>query len=227
MRKGEIVLDNLSNRQRLALRELKEFREEEAKRERLEKLEAERPIREATETLSRNFGSLIQLERERERSYLVGNVPDPHRYIDDDFPALGPLTERKAEEFNAAQGRKFKEQFPEVYLGPELLAMLDDYVAKEGIPIYTANMLKRLIDRFEAAGLLPERPAEPEPEPEPVSEPERVAVPVVPDTFEGRDLLTGEMRTYTKWEVERMDSETYRKTFKLGRVLIPYPEAAF
>jgi hypothetical protein len=217
------MIDNLSNRQRESLRELKQFRKEEAERLRLEKLEAERPLREAAETLSRNYGSLLQLEQERERSYLIGNVPDPHRWIDDSV--VGPdvrMTKAKADEFNLAESRKFRDSHPDVYLGDEGIAMVCAYIEKEGLKLISASMIERIVQRLTDAGLWPDKPAEPEPELEPVIEPERVAVPVVPDTFEGRDLSTGEMRTYTKWEVEHMDSETYRKVFRLGRVMIPY-----
>jgi hypothetical protein len=202
-------------------RSLREFREQEAERERLEREEQERPIRELTAELNQTHRRLAQIERE----YLTGTVPDPERYLD---PVVGPdvrMSASDAREFNGRQAELYAQSHPELYKCQELVDLVNSYFAKESIQIVTAAMLERLINRFADAGLLPERPVEPEPDP--VVEPEILAEPV-PETYEGIDPSTGEQRTYSAWQVDRMSSDEYRRVFRLTRADVSFPaHAAF
>jgi len=205
----------MTNRERDSL---KAFREEEAQRERLEAEEIDRPIREATEQLRATHRKLALVERER-----LTTVPDPERWLD---PAVGPetrMTAKQAGEFNREQAQLYRESHPDTYWSDELLDLLSAYFNKEQLRLITAQMLERLVERFAAVGLLPERPAEPEPEPIIEEQP----VPAIePETHVGIDPLTGAEREYSARELERMTADEYRRAFKITKAGITLPTRA-
>jgi hypothetical protein len=81
-------------------------------------------------------------------------------------------------------------------------------------------MYRRAAERLREYGILKERPAPP-----PASEREfvnftidRSSEPPAPVLHEGWDELTGEPRTFTDYQVNRMSSEQFLKAFRLGRI---------
>ncbi len=198
-------------------RSLRAFMDEEAERERLEREERERPIREATDKLRETHRKLAAVERER-----LTSIPDPERWLD---PAVGPdvrMTDAQADAFNRDQSKAYRDAHPDLW-SPELVDLLAAYFRKEGIRLVTASMLERLVERFAEAGLLPERPAEPEPEATIEEEP---VVIVEPERHVGIDPLTGEEREYTSREVERMSADEFRRAFKITKAGITLPTRA-
>ena len=171
--------------------------------------ERERPIREATEQLEKNYYELTKVYKER----LIGKVPDPERFID---PAVGPsvkMSLKDAQTFTAQQWQLFVGQHPELYAGSELLDLIDSYCKKESISIITVAMFERMIERFAACGLLPERPAPVETvndTPEPESE-----TPTGPQMFDGFDPYTDLPITLTKRQVDRLSADEYRRFAKV------------
>jgi hypothetical protein len=199
-------------------RSLRAFLEEESERERLEREERDRPIREATEKLRATHRKLALIERER-----LTTIPDPERWLD---PAVGPnvrMTEQQAADFNRDHAKAYRESHPEIYWSDALLDLLSRYFQKEHLKLITAEMLERLVERLAAVGLLPERPIEPEPDP--VIEEEPVAV-AQPERHVGIDPLTGEQREYTEREVARMTAEEFRRAFRITRASITLPTRA-
>lgn len=193
----------MSDRERQSIRR---HQAEIAELERAEREERERPIREAETHLKETANALAKVYRAR----LLGEVPDPDRYID---PATNGmiLTQEAADKYNSAEARKYRAQNPDFYFTDELFDSISSYLDRNEIRLVSATMLSALIERYREAGLLPERPA-PEPEPEPTPEPTQ---PAIPQTFRGFDPETGAEREYSAREVNRMSSEQYRRAFRI------------
>jgi hypothetical protein len=175
-------------------------------RKRAEREASEKPIREAEAKLKETATELAKLYRDR----LLGKVRDPDCFIDPATQGMR-LTEAEAEKYNNAQARLYREQNPNFYLTDALFDSIKAYIGKNNMNLVSAPMLTALIQRYDEAGLLPERPApqpEPEPTPEPVSQP-------TPEVHEGYDLESGLPRTYTKREVDMMSSEIFRRVFRV------------
>lgn len=207
----------MRERERLSIRT---FREEIEAEERAEKERIEAPIRAAKQKLQETAYELTKAYRER----LLGNVRDPDVFVD---PAVATvrMTKAQAEAHNTEQFRMYYASHPDVYWGPnlELAKALARYWTKNGVEIATAAMFTQVIERMREYGLLPNPPApEPEPEPEPQPEP-NVVEPPKPEVFDGWDLESGEPRTYTRREVDSMDSSTYRRTFRIYREHLQLP----
>lgn len=197
----------MTERDRLSL---KAWREEERQRELREEEARMRPVREAEEKLADSYRALAKMER----TYLLGEMADPERFIDDTVATIR-LTPEQANTFNAHEIQIYRQVHPEVYWCGELVSLLGTYFDKNGIRIVTASMIEKLVDRMHDVSLLPERP-EPEPDPEhPIEQPEPVAPQ--PEVFQGWDVLTGEPKSFSKYQVDRMDSETFRRTFRVRR----------
>jgi len=148
------------------------------------------------------------------RERLLGRVPDPDRIPVDPVVANARMSRADAAKFNSAEFLKFRQQNSDVFFNEELIDQLGNYFDKNGIGIVTCSMLAALVTRYAEANLLPDSPAaEPEPEPEPTQEP--APTEAKPEVFDGWCLQSGEPRTYSAREVDRMSADEYRRAFRL------------
>lgn len=203
----------MRQRDRLSLREEYERREAE---ERAERERREAPIREAQALFADNYRKLAEVYRER----LLGKVVDPDPIAVDPVTVGMKITKSQSDDFNRSEFEKYRKGHPEmepVWLAGDglLLNRFGEYFTINGLWIVTASMLSELVERYRAAGLLPD-PPEPEPAPEPEPEPKPMKTSEV---YEGRDPDTGLPRSYTKRQVYLMSSEQYARCFgKIGTV---------
>lgn len=197
----------MSERERLALRER---RAEAEAAERAERERIEAPIQAAKVQLDETYRKLVAVQRDR----LLGRTKDPDPVPSD--PQLNGvrMSRAAADKFNVREFTKFQEQHPEIFWTHELLEQMGAYWDANRLQIISATMLDALVSRYRDAGLLPDPPA-PEPEPEPIPEPEP-SEPSGPTVYTGIDPETGVERTYTEFEVNKMPSETFRKTFRVA-----------
>jgi hypothetical protein len=195
----------MRERDRLSIRV---HRAEVEAQERAEREKREAPIREAEARLKETHRKLHAVTIER----LQGKVKDPDRVPVDPELIRARMSRPEADKYNVAEFRKFREAHPEVYLDQQLIENLGAYWDVNGLRIVSANMMAALIDRYRDAGLLPDAPP---PEPEPAPEPAH-AKPAEPETFTGIDPETGLEKVYTAREVNRMSSETFRRTFRVA-----------
>lgn len=221
----------MRERDRLALRE---WRKEVAAEEAAAKEREERPIREAEEQLQKAHRELLKIERER----LTGKTTDPFiRKRIGDTPLRDPTAwegidpqnldtldgyewpREYAVAFNAESLRLYLSDHPQhkyLFDDKEFLKMIGDYYDRNKISITNGMDIKRTVERFIAAGLAPEPPAPPPP---PQPPPVRVepAQPREPEFQEGWDLETGTKRRFSRFEIDRMSSDQYVRTFRLHR----------
>jgi hypothetical protein len=185
----------------------KRFDEDEAALEASEREQRDRPIRDAEARLIEIHRKLAALEIER----LTGQVKDPERFVDPSVASV-EMTTSQAHDFNMAEVIKYRAEHPEVFWCPELVDLIGAYLDHNALQIVTASMIHSIVSRLDSVGLLPERPAEHEPDPiqvQPESEQPRER-----EKHIGIDLLTGEQREYTDFEVERMSGDEFRKVFR-------------
>jgi hypothetical protein len=217
----------MTARELLIAREARQDREAD---ELAERTRRDAPLRKAEAELLATQRELLKFERQK----LTGVVTDPYtasriksgqEYLDPDiniqvqYPEYAGL-ETDAEyvrDFNAECIRVYRENHPDVYWSETLQDAVGGYFDRNHFTLTTTDMISNVVDRFQNAGLLPERPA-PVPEPEPIR-PRKVQA-TKPEVFTGRDLMTGEAKSFTAYEVHRMDSETYRRTFRPPTVVL-------
>jgi len=103
------------------------------------------------------------------------------------------------------------------------LESLGKYFGANGFELVTCRMLERIIPRFQAAGLLPDRPA-PAPAPAPVAAPVWTAQPdSKPTSIKGWNVVDGEPTTYTTRQLERLSAEDYRRALHIHTAAIVQP----
>jgi hypothetical protein len=190
-------------------------REEIQSLEREEREARERPIREAEEQLRQTTIRLRGVMCER----LLGKLKDPDRIMVDSRVTGITMSRADADKFNRTEFAKFKDEHPDIHWTQELLVNLGDYFHKNGLQIVTAEMISTLIERYREYALLPD-PPQPDPEPEPEPQPDPAPKPEV---FEGWDLDSGEPRTFTRREVDRMSADEYRRVFRIYKEHLGLP----
>jgi hypothetical protein len=204
----------MRERDRLAIQA---HREEIQSLERAERERIEAPIKAAQAEINRTVNELAKVYRQR----LLGTVRDPDPIGIDPSVTGIRMPRVEADAFNRREFAKYKSEHPDVFWTQELLENLGAYFAKQGLQIITAGMIESLVDRYRACGLLPDRP-EPEPIAEPITERES-AKPTQPEVFEGWDLDSGEPRTFTRREVDRMSADEYRRVFRIYKEHLGLP----
>jgi hypothetical protein len=204
----------MKERDRLSL---KAYREEIEAKDRAERDEQERPIREAANTLKETSRKLAAVYRER----LLGRVPDPDRIpVDRELSGIS-MSFADADKFNRAEFVKFRQAHSDVHWNDELIKNIGQYFEQNGLQIVTSSMIARVIERYGEAGLLPD-PPQPEPDPAPVPEP----VPVIasePELIDGYDLESGEPRKWKPRELDRLSADQYRRALRLYKQNLALP----
>jgi hypothetical protein len=221
-----------SERERLERRKfLREFEKEEA--ELAERLERPLKLKRLQEELNRNSQKLMRVRRQQVMGF------EEHPYIPDDLYYLTFDSQEQFEEWSRAEARAFFEEcHPLGWSGkPEHVQTLMDYFSNRGISLIDRRMYKAawlslrkdgLFDEPESVVPAPAPVALPIPEPKEEEE-SFESLPRLPlghqtpvsyrretqETYQGIDANTGRQREYTQLEVDRMDSETYRKVFNV------------
>lgn len=188
--------------------------------ERQDREEREKPIREAKAELEKTQRDLIAVQRE-----FVTRVPDPNGvYLSPEMDGARMDSLEQANAFNREQARIFKEKHPEFYPSLYNAQIISDYFICNGIAIVDADTIEHAYERLK--GVLEVAPTDPTAPTAPIQD-NFDSLPRLPlnhaqpsgwkrqsdGSQEGYDLNTGLKRIYTSYEIDRMDSETYRKVF--------------
>jgi hypothetical protein len=201
----------MRERDRISLRK---FREEEREREAREMEERERPIREAEAKLRETHRAIAKVMRQR---LMEGRDPD---LVDIDDPYSPGMTDTEVISENGRAAEMFMATNSWYYPCPENSKLIFSYLERnERNCLITVELLENIAIRMRDLGLLKEKPLEEQPEPHPQVnlEIEYTPTPPQPESFRGWDLETGQERDFTSFEVNRMSSETYARTFRLSR----------
>lgn len=187
-----------------------------------EELEAEerermRPIREAETQLQETHR---QIRAEQRKRLTDPAIEDVDVYIAPEV-AGASMPKSHADEHNIIEFQKFHKQHPDFYPTTRNVGLLHDYHVRNHAEIYTADMLGSVFQRMKEAGIDFDEPPAPEPKPmdyasrKPVEL--RIAPPAKPQpiVYEGFDLETGEPRTYTEREINRMSSDQMKRALRL------------
>ena len=194
-----------------------ELRAEEAAQREAE----ERPIRELTQQIVETQRKVFATVRERLLTQKdVDEDGDSLVWVDPSVAGL-QMPWQLAMSANADEYKRFiAAESQWFYQCPENMKCLLSYLERNGCQIFTQEMLKRAALRLAEYNLLEDRPAPPPP-PEPVYvnlERDRSQERPAEILHEGWDELTGEPRTFTDYQVNRMSSEQFLKAFRLGRI---------
>lgn len=186
---------------------LRQHRAEQAAIEDAQRLEREKPLRDAEAKLHSTATALGKFTRQ-----IIATGKDVDAYIAPEV-AGKRMSVEDARLYNSNQAKLFVEASPWFWPSESNKNTLFSYLTRNKIAICTSEMYRRAAEKLRDHGLLQEQP-EPEPQPEPIQTPEPEPAPQI---FTGIDQVTGQPREYTAWEVERMDSETFRRVFNLGK----------
>jgi hypothetical protein len=172
------------------------------------------PVRQAEAELSKTAGKLLKAEKEtalygtEDKEYVTSLLSPAMRTI-----RLGSIEE--ANEFNHQEALKFVERTPDFYQSPNNAALLANWCHRNDVLVCDAASWLSIYRHLDSLGLMEHRPA---PQPELVIEQQPASVARAsrqPEEFVGIDLLTGQSRLYTRYEVEQMSSETYKRAFRI------------
>lgn len=161
------------------------------------------------------YKALAQRAAVAEREAVTSGKPDPGFQLPSS--AIGKsATLEQAKKINVAEFRRFKERNQELYFSAENMDRLTDYLSAQGVNIADAETYEAAWLRLQALGLLEDRPeAEPEPHPEPQIEADPVGQ-IDDGSMTGIDLETGQPRIYSKWEIDHMQADKYKRVFQLN-----------
>jgi hypothetical protein len=167
-----------------------------------------------------------KLWREK-RKQTLGYEEQP--YISPELQGI-TMSIEEANAFNGCEAREFMKENPDYYPSEENRATLLDYFTNRGINIVDRKMLKsafislRRDGLFEEPAPVPVAKLAPEPKEEnfdsiprlPLGHQQPIAYKREPDgSQEGRDLVTGERRRYSSYEIELLSAEDYRRAFNV------------
>lgn len=178
---------------------------------------SEAPIRDAEVALKETHRKLAMVMRER----LLAEVRDPDVFLDQQVATIR-MTEQQAEEYNLQQFRTYREQYPDIYWTEQLVDQVGRYFDKNELKIVSTAMIKNVIERFEEAGLLPERPEDDTPGTVDESEPQQVEPPQ-PELIDGWDIESGEPKKWTPRALDRLSSTEYRRALHLDKAALSLP----
>jgi hypothetical protein len=168
------------------------------------------PIRKAEAVLIKTHGQLLKAEREA----ALNGKEDPafvRSLLSEPMKTVRLDTIEQADEFNRLEALKFVERTPDYHQSPYNASLLADWCRRNDLMVCDAATWAAIFRHLDGLGLM-EHEA-PQPEPETVIEQE--SVPVQQAEFAGVDPISGQSRIYTRYEVESMSSETYRRSFRI------------
>ena len=173
--------------------------------------------------ISLNTGKLA---RERHKS-ILGYTEEP--YVSPDL-VNAYMSWEDAQKFNGQQAQSFFESTPDWYGSPENIETLTAYFLNRNIFIIDAAMFRAAFLSLKKDGLFEDRPAPLVPDTVPVKQDPEPELQRVPLSFprpvahrrpleaaqKGFDPVTGLERVYTAKEIDDMDADTYKRTFRLS-----------
>jgi hypothetical protein len=195
----------MNERERIHLRDA---RAAAAAEDEAERVERERPLREAEATFKETAKQLALLERDRVRTSKDGFQVDP-------LVATATMSFEQASRFNAESAARFVENTPAYYPSEANQQVLVDYLWNHNAQIANEATFKAAFERLNSYGLLEDWPA-PDPDPEP--DPEPAPEPIIPPSqrrHRGFDLSTGEEKLFTEHEVNRMSADELKANFRI------------
>lgn len=144
---------------------------------------------------------------------------DDEAYLDPTTVGFA-LTQDQADAYNSDEARKFIEANPQFFNTRENRERLGEYFSRNGHNLVSAPMIEAAVRRLSEFGLLESAPPAPSPafqRPQVNLNIEHVQPePEAPDENVGIDQTTGERRRFSDFEIGHMDSESFRKTFRLS-----------
>ena len=154
----------------------------------------------------------MTLQEFRRQNLLQGRDPD----LSETDKRLGVgLSDTEIMNHNMQATEMFKAANPWFHACPENAALIMNYLKRNefALPnsLITSELLERTAWRMRRMGLLKERPEES------VPQVERTTGNQTPETFRGWDSQTGQERDFTVYEVDRMSSDQFARTFRLNR----------
>ncbi len=155
---------------------------------------------------------------------------------DDEFaiaPAVKELvdgmTPYERSVFTEQESQRFISENPDYYACPENAKAMTSYLERNDAArhgVITSSLLTAAFKRLDTYGMLKQYPAPRPVQVAPQSELENV--PAVsaqpePESMIGYDLRTGEQRAFSRYEVDRMGSEEFRRVFRVYRSALSLP----
>jgi hypothetical protein len=203
-----------SHRQMLALRELRQMREDEIatirEQERAAEEERTRPLRRAEQEFQDTFKQYHQI-----KSQNLLTTSDEDFTLDKDAPVWF-ATQSEANAYNKAQADIFVRDNPDYFGCPENLDKMHQYLSKQGIDrIVSAPMLSQAFSRLREFGHIVDAPVE-VPEPEPIRYVEPVPAPEPEPRGEYGWGENGEREFKSDYEIAGMSSESYKRFKRLS-----------
>jgi len=208
--------------------EWKKFLEEDAKEQAAiaERIAAPMEIRELEQKMNQATRRLGQVRRQRALGY------EENPYISPEVQAMRhAMSDEEIKAFNKREAQEFVNETADWHPTPENIQTLIEYFTNRGIYLFDKAMLRAAYISLRRDGLFDEKPnLEPKPIAAPVPQEENFdnlprlplghAVPVAwekkPDgSQEGRDLVTGEFRRYSSYEIELLSADDYRRAFNV------------
>jgi hypothetical protein len=205
----------------------KKFLEEDEKQqaELSERIAAPMKLKALEQEMNQNTRKLQQAKRQQ----ALGYEEQPHV-----SPELVGITMsiEEANAFNGREAQAFMRENPEYYPTEENKSVLLGYFTNRGINIVDRKMLKSAFISLRRDGLFEEPAPAPVPISKPVPEPVQESFDNIPrlplghqqpiaymrepdGSQEGRDLVTGERRRYSSYEIELLSAEDYRRAFNV------------
>jgi hypothetical protein len=209
----------IADRHREWLRGVQEYQDAERKKEEAEREKAERPLRQAEQRLTETYRKLREVARQAalsERGDAEWRVPTELEGLSLDY--------NLAKAINGDAFRQFlqeNQEYAAEYDCPEARDLVTDYLLRQGCQIANVEAYERAFRRLVEAGLLEPKP-KPQPIPAPVALEETEFLPgPEPESefYEGIDLATGRPKTYTRYQVNRMSADVYKRTFGIPSAL--------
>ncbi|MDP9038405.1 MAG: hypothetical protein M3O02_03900 [Acidobacteriota bacterium] len=203
----------MSERERREIREFREAEEAAAREADAPRLEAENKA--ATEQAKRER---VEADRKAKQDAYwreaVETATDPKLFVSPELQNAS-MPKAKAESLNLASVNEFVAQTSDFkpYRTPHNADAILAYLDRNGVRIYDVATVKAAFIRLRDLGIL-QPAATPEPPKRSPAPPSRRAAET-PQTYRGRDYLTGVEREFTQREVDRMSAAEFRKVFQV------------
>jgi hypothetical protein len=187
-----------------------------AARQRQQKEDAAAKLKAAEETFTKTQREIAKTIRQR-----LLMQPDDECFVDPSTLNIR-LSQQEADTFNRENAERYIAAHPDSYYPcPENFQAIAGYFARNGIRIVSELTLNAAVRRLSEYGLLESRPA-PAPTPQPyvnlsIDRSEPPEPTEAPDENVGIDQTTGEVRSFSNFEIDRMPAEMYRKVFAVNR----------
>jgi hypothetical protein len=187
----------------------REIREQEDAEARRREEEAERPIRQATESLVETHRKLAAIAK----AEIAAGRPDPGFEVPESVTSLR-MTKTQANNFARSEAEQFVAETPDYFPCPHNVKAINEFLTALGVQIPNREIIKMAWERLRTFGFIKERT---ESEPVTIQQPE----PIEPEPKQndaltaGFDLVTGTPREYTQAEIWKMSSSDMKKAFKL------------